>query len=473
MLTMKRAFKNIWRRRFRTTLVGIVLALCVAIFASTLASVDASKTTTAAMLANYESAAQNTIEQTENAMNSIQISAGRFGAFGGPGAGGPPGQAGTTNSTTSNDSISADIVDAIAAMDGVKSISGSLTKTIGANTSSSSSGGGGGFMMMRFSYDYMINGITIDGTSDSGFNNMMPVNIAEGRNLQEGDDKVVVIGADLEDYFNAGVGDTIDIEGMKFTVVGIYSSNISTANSAGNQDVVVGGQGGEPGGGSITIEREDKQVYMSLAAAQDLLDMPGEVSQLTVYATDSSAVDDLVATIQSAYPDLTVFAYKDMQGQFGSFIEQQQQTIIDSTEGNLSSIESLGLEITIISAVVGMLLIFGLMFYTVRERTKEIGTLKAIGFSNGEVMKQFMYEGIYVGLIGGVVGLALAAAAASGLSSLLLDPSETLGQSVSVHITALSIILGLVVAVLAGALGSLYPAWRASRVSPMESLRRE
>jgi putative ABC transport system permease protein len=212
---------------------------------------------------------------------------------------------------------------------------------------------------------------------------------------------------------------------------------------------------------------------MSLASAQDVLDMEGELSQLTVYASDSSAVDDIVATIQSAYPDLTVFAYKDMQGQFGSFIEQQQQTIIDSTEGNLSSIESLGLEITIISAVVGMLLIFGLMFYTVRERTKEIGTLKAIGFSNGEVMKQFMYEGIYVGLIGGVVGLALAAAAASGLSSLLLDPSETLGQSVSVHITALSIILGLVVAVLAGALGSLYPAWRASRVSPMESLRRE
>jgi putative ABC transport system permease protein len=233
------------------------------------------------------------------------------------------------------------------------------------------------------------------------------------------------------------------------------------------------GTSGAPGGGGPDMSREDKNVYMSLAAAQELLDMEGEVSQLTVYASDSSAVDDLVATIQSAYPDLTVFAYKDMQGQFGSFIEQQQQSIIDSTEGNLSSIESLGLEITIVSAIVGVLLIFGLMFYTVRERVKEIGTLKAIGFSNGEVMKQFMYEGIYVGLIGGIVGLALAAAAASGLSSWLINPSDTLGQSVSVHITALAIILGLVVAVLAGALGSLYPAWRASRVSPMESLRRE
>ncbi len=463
MLTLKRAFKNIWRRRFRTALVGIVLALCVAIFASTIASVDASKTTTAAMLANYKSTAQNTIEQTEQAMNSIQVSAGRGGfGFAGPG---PSGSAGSATST--NDSISKDIVTAISAMDGVIGTSGSLTHTVGANTSSSNSSGG---RMMRFSYEYMISGITIDSSSDGGYSNMMPVNIVEGRNLQEGDDKVVVIGKDLKDYFNAGVGDKISIEGTAFTVVGIYSSDLG---NEGGSDIVIGGQNGGPGGGSITIAREDKQVYMSLAAAQTLLDMQGAVSQLTVYASNSSAVDDVIATIQSAYPDLSAFALKDMQGQFGSSIEQQQQKIIDSTEGNLSSIESLGLEITIISAIVGILLIFGLMFYTVRERIKEIGTLKAIGFSNGDVMKQFMYEGMYVGLIGGVVGLGLAAAAASGFSSLLLDPSDTLGQSVSVHITLLSIILGIVVAVLAGALGSLYPAWRASRVSPMESLRRE
>lgn len=469
MMTMKRAFKNIWRRRFRTALVGIVLALCVAIFASTIASVNASKTTTAAMLDQYEETAQNTIEQTEAAMNSIQISAGGFGAFSfrGPAPAGGEFSGSTEEPATSTDnSISAAVVDAIAAMDGVERITASLTHTVGATTSNSSSGS---MMMMRFTYDYVINGITIDGSSDSGFNSLMPVNIVDGRNLEEGDGDVVVIGQDLEDYFNAGVGDKVNIEGTEFTIVGVYASEFDN----GDQDVVIGGQGDVPGGGSFQIQREDKNVYMSLAAAQELLDTEGAVSQLTVYATDSSAVDDLVATIQSAYPDLTVFAYKDMQGQFGSFIEQQQQSIIDSTENNLSSIESLGLEITIISAIVGVLLIFGLMFYTVRERTKEIGTLKAIGFSNGEVMKQFLYEGMYVGLIGGLVGLALAAAAASGLSSWLIDPSETLGQSVSVHITALAIILGLIVSVLAGALGSLYPAWRASRVSPMESLRRE
>jgi putative ABC transport system permease protein len=197
------------------------------------------------------------------------------------------------------------------------------------------------------------------------------------------------------------------------------------------------------------------------------------VSQLTVYASDSSAVDDLVATIQSAYPDLMVFAYKDMQSRFGERIIQQQQSIISTTEENLSSVESLGFSITLVSAIIGVLLIFGLMFYTVRERTKEIGTLKALGFSNTSIMRQFMIEGLYVGIIGGAIGLAIAAVASSLLGSWLLNASETLGTSVTVSVTVGTMLLGLGIAAIAGALGSLYPAWRASRVSPMEALRND
>jgi putative ABC transport system permease protein len=212
---------------------------------------------------------------------------------------------------------------------------------------------------------------------------------------------------------------------------------------------------------------------MSLTTAQSLLNLQGDFSQLTVYASDSSAVDDLVATIQSAYPELNVFAYKDMQSTFGNRIIEQQQGIINTTEENLSSVESLGFSITLVSAIIGVLLIFGLMFYTVRERTKEIGTLKALGFSNTCIMRQFMLEGLYVGIIGGAIGLAIAAVASSLLGSWLLNASETLGTSVSVSVTVGTMLLGLGIAAIAGALGSLYPAWRASRVSPMEALRND
>jgi len=462
MLTLKRAFKNVLRRRFRTLLVSLVLALCVAVFVSTIAGVDASKAATTEIMRQYEASSQATIEETEQLMSAIQITGG-MGRGMGMGMQPPVGSA--DNPITDN-YINESVTDAISAMDGVVGMVGSLTYTVGANTTSSSSGGG---FMMRFSYDYMIRGATINSSLDGGYDAALPVNITEGRNLQEGDDNAVVIGEDLKDYFNAGVGDTVTIEGTGFKVVGVYSSNRSSFEEP------VGGEtpGDFPGGGNAVFQMEDKDVYMSLTTAQNLLNLQGEVSQLTVYASDSSAVDDLVATIQSAYPDLMVFAYKDMQSGFGDRIIQQQQSIISTTEENLSSVESLGFSITLVSAIIGVLLIFGLMFYTVRERTKEIGTLKALGFSNTSIMRQFMIEGLYVGIIGGAIGLAIAAVASSLLGSWLLNTSETLGTSVSVSVTVGTMLLGLGIAAIAGALGSLYPAWRASRVSPMEALRND
>jgi putative ABC transport system permease protein len=110
-------------------------------------------------------------------------------------------------------------------------------------------------------------------------------------------------------------------------------------------------------------------------------------------------------------------------------------------------------------------MIFGIMFYTVRERTKEIGVLKALGFSNRDVLKQFMLEGFYLGFLGGLIGVALGMATYSFLGRWLVDSDAT------VHLQPTYLALGLVAAALAGALGSLYPAWLASRVSPMEALR--
>jgi putative ABC transport system permease protein len=133
------------------------------------------------------------------------------------------------------------------------------------------------------------------------------------------------------------------------------------------------------------------------------------------------------------------------------------------------------------------------MLYTVRERTREIGILKAIGFSNWNVMSQFMLEGILISLIAGAVGIAIASIGAPFLSSLLLpqislfggpsgrfQPSfgpanlgTTQSQVAGVGIIPELIVFTFGVAVLLGALGSLYPAWRASRTSPMEALRYE
>ena len=429
MLTLIRAFRNIWRRRFRTLLVSLVLALCVAVFVSTIAGVDASEDATAEMLADYEQAAETTIEQTEMSMTAITVmSMGRFMSGGG---------------------MEEAVADGIAAMENVAAVVPTVRGGFGEveeedlpQGPAGPGGGIGGFAGRRSAYQ--VTGVPLDAALDGQYS-PLPSGVTEGRSLAEGDDYAVIVANGLTDYFDAGVGDAIDIEGTSFEVVGVFATSFM-----------------------------QNEVYMSLPIAQELLDMEGQLSTLTVYANSVEAVDGLVADIQEAYPDFMVMAMSDMQqSQFGDRILEQQEGIIGTTQQNLSSIQSLGLNITIVSAIIGVLLIFGLMFYTVRERTKEIGTLKALGFSNGSIMRQFMFEGMYIGIIGGAIGLGIGAAAASAFSAWMLNSSETLGAPIAVSITIGSILLGLCVAVVAGAVGSLYPAWRASRVSPMEALRND
>jgi putative ABC transport system permease protein len=425
MLTLRRAFMNIWRRRFRTVLVSLVLALCVAVFVSTIAGVDANEEATAEMLERYEEIAESTIEQTELSMTAITVQSMR----------------GFMPQSESSDGMSEDVADDISDMEDVAAVVPEVSGGLG--EAEEADGWGGPFGGGRVRSAYRVVGVPLD--LDETYS-VLPVNIVEGRSLEEDEDYAVLISEDLTDYFDAGVGDTIKIEGTYFDVVGVYSSGFMM-----------------------------NEVYMSLSYAQGVLDMEGEISSLTVYADSADDVDSVVAEIEDAYPDYMVMAMSDMQSQFGGRIQQQQEGIISTIDDNLSSIQSTGLGITVVSVIIGVLLIFGLMFYTVRERTKEIGTLKALGFSNRDVLKQFMYEGFYVGLIGGAVGLGIAAVSASLFSSLLLNTGETMGAPVSVTVTVTLqvMLLGLGVAAIAGAVGSLYPAWRASRVSPMEALRNE
>jgi putative ABC transport system permease protein len=141
-------------------------------------------------------------------------------------------------------------------------------------------------------------------------------------------------------------------------------------------------------------------------------------------------------------------------------------------------------EIIVVVAATSLIVLF-VMLYTVKERTKEIGTLKAIGFSNSTVMGQFMLEGILLSIIAGVVGIAIGTIAAPMLSSLLLPSVNLFGtqgggiaRAASLTSTTASVNLELILiafgaSVLLGAVGSLYPAWRAAKIRPAEAMKYE
>ncbi len=131
-----------------------------------------------------------------------------------------------------------------------------------------------------------------------------------------------------------------------------------------------------------------------------------------------------------------------------------------------------------------VIVIFFVLLMVVRERAREIGTLKAIGASNGGVTAQFLSEAVALSLLGGALGLLLFRAVgtmvtgrlfALGIGPFLPSHYKPLFESlvVSNQVTASILALILVVAVLAAVVGSAYGVWQAVKLSPLEAMKHE
>jgi putative ABC transport system permease protein len=227
------------------------------------------------------------------------------------------------------------------------------------------------------------------------------------------------------------------------------------------------------------------RVYMSLPEAQVITDSEGQISNIDVYATDESVVSELALAISALDENLTITTYETRLSGIEARAEMAETT--------LNQTQALAFQEIGITIVATCLIVPFTMLYTVRERTKEIGVLKAIGFSNGNIMSQFILEGVIISAFAGLVGVIIGTIAAPILSSALLPVTGISSNSVNntpfvgrqVSIPGLSLpatvaaptiellVLVFGAALLLGALGTLYPAWRASRTSPMEALRHE
>ncbi len=126
------------------------------------------------------------------------------------------------------------------------------------------------------------------------------------------------------------------------------------------------------------------------------------------------------------HPELTVTTDQTRLNQLQT-LQTTYNTELATAQSANSQTYSTAVEEIVVVVVATSLIVLFVMLYTVKERTKEIGTLKAIGFSNSAVMGQFMLEGVLLSIIAGVVGIAIGSIAAPTLSSLLL-PSVGIGS---------------------------------------------
>jgi putative ABC transport system permease protein len=375
--------------------------------------------------------------------------------FGGGGTAGQFGGGSLSGGAASpmNETLYTDINSTIS---GVAAVEPILQASEGSNTTVS---------MMGRSFTRQVTEYTIEGlplTSDLIDNyNILTTNITAGRNLEAGDSGVVVLSENNSAYFGAGVGDTVTILNQTFTVVGIHGT--SSASD------------------SLTL-------YMNLSDAQSVTNNTGYITSIRVFASSSDVVTQVSNSISSLHSELTVTTGQERLSQLQT-LESTYSTALASAQASNSQTYSTAVEEIIVVVAATSLIVLFVMLYTVKERTKEIGTLKAIGFSNSTVMGQFMLEGVLLSMIAGVVGIAIGSIAAPTLASLLL-PSVGVGGRSAAGVAIVSgttrfgglsvatltpelILLGFGVAILLGTLGSLYPAWRAAKIRPAEAMRYE
>ncbi|WP_135611838.1 ABC transporter permease [Methanococcoides sp. AM1] len=140
-----------------------------------------------------------------------------------------------------------------------------------------------------------------------------------------------------------------------------------------------------------------------------------------------------------------------------------QADILDQLDELSAGLTSLFISVALISLIVGSIGIMNIMLVTVTERTKEIGLLKSLGYTRSNILYLFITESIILGLIGGILGTVLgfvgSYAAVSFLNLPYVFPTYLL-------------VLGVGIAVVVGLIAGVYPANKASKLDPVESLRK-
>jgi putative ABC transport system permease protein len=350
------------------------------------------------------------------------------------------------------------VMDVIRSMEGVKDVIPFLEKSSSENISETINTPFGSRTIYRPAYTII--GVCLN-SSLTGNYSVLPTNITEGENLSEGDSGYVLLSSNLTAYFGADIGDAVTINGESFKVKGIFESASQT-----------------------------RTVYMNIIDAQRVTGLTGKISRLDVYVVDVSYATQVADTIRTTYPELYVTSYQDRLENLQNMQTMYSQTL-NNAESSIAQAQATATQLIVIAIAATSLIVFFVMLYSVRERTKEIGILKAIGFSNWNVMSQFMLEGMLIGLIGGVAGVIIGSIAAPFFSSFLLPQLNLFGGAQrtqrpfqypgmvgaqSYNVATLSpqfVFLALCAAAILGTLGSSYPAWRASRISPIEALRYE
>ncbi|MEP6821278.1 MAG: ABC transporter permease [Chthoniobacterales bacterium] len=292
--------------------------------------------------------------------------------------------------------------------------------------------------------DNQVSGIFVQGTT-SDYPLISTVDFAEGRFFNELETKsaanVCLLGYDVADALFPGTSPLekdVLISGQRFKVVGVGARQGSFLGLFSLDSIVI-------------VPLPAFQKYFS---AKSESDVRVKVKDKTKLAEAKDELTGLMRRVRALPPEK-----KD------DFNINEQQAFKSTLDPVKNSIAIAGLFITGLSLFVGAIGIMNITFVSVKERTKEIGTRKALGARRRTILLQFLIESTALCLLGGLVGLTFAYAMCFAIGKAM--PSFPIQFSIGLVITS------MVVSVLTGLISGFAPAWSASRLDPVTALRYE
>lgn len=255
----------------------------------------------------------------------------------------------------------------------------------------------------------------------------------EGRRLQKGETRKVNLGYVLAKNLGKKVGDKVELYAEEYEVVGIFESFSVYENGC---------------------------VVLLLEELQRLMDRPGQVTGFLIDVMpvegDAKATQDRIVDVSKA---IEALSSKLNVTPTQDFVENVDQIKLG---------RSMAWIVSAIAVFIGSIGVLNTMVMSVIERTREIGTLRAIGWKRHRVMRMILWESVFLSFGGAILGVILAVLLMRALSNLSWTSGLIAGR------TSPGVIFqGFAIAIIVGVLGAAYPAYRAARLSPMEALRKK
>ncbi len=247
--------------------------------------------------------------------------------------------------------------------------------------------------------------------------------IVEGEALSAS--RQAIMGRLAADSMDTEVGETINLGGSRYRIVGIYETGVPF---------------------------EEIGIVISLREAQALFGRPRQIGFLGIELRDPRQADAVLAELEERFPEISV-------SKTAEFTESLPD--LRTTDAMIGAISFL-------AVLVGGIGMMNTVFMSVFERTREIGVLRALGWRKARVLGMIMREAILLGAAGGLAGILLG----MGLGR-LLTMIPLLGAALEPRYSPELMLRAFLLAPILGSMAGLYPAWWASRLDPLEALRYE